>query len=156
MRSSASKITAALCVLLSTIVTAVPNTLDTRTTCYSGVYTIVSRGSEETQGQSVLEGIATAIEAAVPNSGSNEVVYPALLSFWNSAPTGATNLQQQLTDYKAACPDGKIVLLGYSQGCYVITTALAGGNYSDKSWSPISSDIGDNSELIFPPLEKTV
>jgi hypothetical protein len=117
------------------------------TPCYSGVFILVSRGSEEPQGQSILEGIASAITSAIPDSGSNEVVYPAWLSFWNSAPTGVTNAQQQLQDYYNACPNGKTILLGYSQGSYVLSTALAGGNYSGQSWSPLANDIGSNSKL---------
>lgn len=119
-----------------------------QTTCYDGVFTIVSRGSEEVQNESVLDSIAEAVDSAIGNSGYDEVVYPALLSFWNSAPTGATNLQQQMQNYYDACPDGKMVLMGYSQGSYVITTALAGGNYSDESWDPISSEIGANSMFL--------
>ncbi|TKA75277.1 hypothetical protein B0A55_05083 [Friedmanniomyces simplex] len=131
--------------LVSSCVLAVsPSHLDPRSQCYSGVFTLVARGSEEPQGQSVLETIASSITAAIPNSGSNEVVYPALLSFWNSAPTGVTNAQQQLQDYYSACPDGKIVIMGYSQGSYVMSTTLAGGNYSGESWAPLASNIGQN------------
>ncbi|KAK5760643.1 hypothetical protein LTS12_009180 [Elasticomyces elasticus] len=118
--------------------------LFTRSQCYDGIFTLVSRGSEEPQGQSVLETIAGGIAAALPGSGSNEVVYPALLSFWDSAPIGVTNAQQQLQDYYEQCPNGKIVLLGYSQGSYVLTTTLAGGNYSGQSWSPLASNIAEN------------
>jgi len=136
--------------LLGTLAAAVSgNALDARSTCYSGVFTIISRGSEEPQGQSILEPIASGVAAAIPNSGSNEVVYPALLSFWNSVPTGVDNVQQQMQDYHASCPDGKIVLMGYSQGSYVLATALAGGNFSGQTFTPVSSDIGDSSELIF-------
>lgn len=138
----------ACCALLATtLATAAPDNaaLNARDTCYSGVFLLVSRGSEEVQGQSVLEGIATAVKTAIPNSGGDEVVYPAWLSFWNSAPTGVTNAQQQLSDYYAACPSGKIVLMGYSQGSYVLATALAGGNFSGQTWEPLASDIGENS-----------
>jgi len=134
---------------LLTTASAVPDQLlPTRDTCYSGVFTIVARGSEEPQGQSVLEAIVGNVTAAIPNSGSNEVVYPALLSFWDSAPTGVTDAQQQMQDYHAKCPDGKIVLMGYSQGSYVLSTALAGGNFSGQTWAPIASDIGDSSRSI--------
>lgn len=150
MRSSAlSPALAASCVLLAATFASATHphpAAKRQTTCYSGVFTLVARGSEEVQGQSVLETIASAITAAIPNSGHNEVVYPALLSFWNSAGTGVTNAQQQLQDYYQACPDGKTILLGYSQGSYVLANALAGGNFSGQSWSPLASNIGDNSE----------
>jgi len=146
MRSHA--LPTAVCALLAATVTAEPdNTLHARSQCYSGVFTLVSRGSEEVQGQSVLETIASGVTSAIPNSGSNEVVYPALLSFWNSAPTGVTNAQQQMQNYYSSCPDGKMVLMGYSQGSYVLATALAGGNYSGQTWAPLADDIGKNSEL---------
>lgn len=145
----AFRIATAVCVLFATVVTTAPNALDTRTSCQSGVFTIVARGSEEPQGQSKLETIVSGITAAIPGSSSNEVVYPALLSFWNSAPTGVTNLQQQMEDYYADCPDGKMVLMGYSQGSFVVSTALAGGNFSGQTWKPISSDIGKNGKQIF-------
>ena len=122
----------------------VASSLEERTQCYSGVFTIVSRGSEEPQGQSILEPIASAIASAIPGSGSNEVVYPALLSFWDSAPTGVTNAQQQMQDYYTQCPDGKMVLLGYSQGSYVVAHALSGGNFSGQTWAPIAPDVAQN------------
>lgn len=153
--AAASRITSgAFCVLLATTVATAAthanghsHTLDTRqTTCYDGVFTIIARGSEEAQGQSVLEPIASAVSAAIGNSGSDEVVYPAWLSFWNSAPTGVTNAQQQMQNYYQACPNGKMVLMGYSQGSYVLANALSGGNFSGETWEPIASNIGDNSE----------
>ncbi|KAK5129497.1 hypothetical protein LTR08_003220 [Meristemomyces frigidus] len=149
----AFRITAAFCVLLAT---AAANALEPRTTCYSGVFTIVSRGSEETQGQSILETIVSGVTAAIPNSGSNEVVYPALLSFWNSAPTGVTNAQQQMQDYYDACPDGKMVLMGYSQGSFVLSTALAGGNFSGETFTALASNIGDNSKLPSSPNDESL
>ncbi|KAK3068468.1 hypothetical protein LTR53_013923 [Teratosphaeriaceae sp. CCFEE 6253] len=142
--------TSLYCILLYTLVAAASHShphshgLVPRTQCYSGVFVLVSRGSEEPQGQSVLETIASGIAAAIPNSGSNEVVYPATLSFWDSAPTGVTDAQQQMQDYASQCPTGQMVLLGYSQGSYVLATALAGGNFSDESWSPIATDVGQN------------
>jgi hypothetical protein len=137
---------AALLLLAPSLVTAATRTVEARDTCYSGVYTIIARGSEEVQGQSVLDPIAAAISSAIPNSGYNEVVYPALLSFWNSAPQGVTNAQEQMQNYSSACPDGKIVLMGYSQGSYVIQHAVAGGNFSSESWGPIADSIGEKSK----------
>jgi len=145
----------AACVLFATISTAshrhLHQTLSPRTQCYSGVFTIVSRGSEEPQGQSILEGIASAIAAAIPGSGSDEIVYPATLSFWDSAPTGVDDAQQQMQDYATQCPEGKMILLGYSQGSFVLATALAGGNFSDQSWPPIADDVGANGMHPYQP-----
>lgn len=132
--------------LLATFATALPNSaLDTRTQCYSGVYTLVSRGTFEPQGGSVLESIAGNISAAIPGSGSNEVVYPANSSFYSSVPIGVTNVQQQMQDYYSECPDGKMVIMGYSQGAYVMSVALAGGEVNGDSFTAVSADIGKNS-----------
>lgn len=111
---------------------------------------IIARGSDETQGQSRVEPIATAVESAIPNSGSNEVVYPAAAgsTFYKSVQEGAANAQQQMQDYASQCPDGKIVVMGYSQGALVLSAALAGSNDSGIDVSPLSTDVGNNGELI--------
>ncbi|KAK3111828.1 hypothetical protein LTR53_012518 [Teratosphaeriaceae sp. CCFEE 6253] len=161
--STSLRLASLCCIFLSTLVAATSHShlhshgLVPRTQCYSGVFVLVSRGSAEPQGQSVLETIASGIAAAITNSGSNEVVYPATLSFWDSAPTGVTDAQQQMQDYASQCPAGQMVLLGYSQGSYVLATALAGGNFSDESWSPIAADVGQNgrSNAMARPLALT-
>lgn len=149
--SPAFLFTAAFNVLLATLATATPSAVEARTPCYSGVYTIMARGTYEVQGQSVLEPIGGAIAAAIPGSGLNEVVYPANYSFWPSVPVGVANAQQQMQDYYDQCPDGKMVIMGYSQGAYVMAVTLAGGNPSGSDdFQPIATDIGNNGELISP------
>lgn len=140
-RRSVQRAAAAACVTLLASTVAAQST---NYTCYDGIFGIVARGSDETQGESVQETIMTAIIDAVGNSGSDEVVYPATDSFWDSADIGIDNAQQQMQDYYTSCPTGKMVLMGYSQGAYVIQGALAGANFSGQYWSAISDEIAVN------------
>nr|POF05479.1 acetylxylan esterase [Quercus suber] len=129
--------------LLTTLVTA-HSTVKPRTQCHSGIYAIVARGTSEPQGGSKLETIVGPLTSAIPDSASNEVVYPADNDFYNSVKTGVRDAQQQIEDYASACPDSQMVIFGYSQGAYVMSIALAGGNVKGTTFQPISQDIGKN------------
>ena len=58
------------------ITTAAPVWLQ-QTTCYSGVYVIVGRGSTEDPGEGKPGEVADAVVAQIPNSASVAVDYPA-------------------------------------------------------------------------------
>nr|POE89880.1 putative cutinase [Quercus suber] len=131
-------------VALFVTVTTADFDLEPRTQCHSGVYTIVARGTSEPQGGSKLETIVGPLTSAIPGSASNEVVYPADNDFYNSVKMGVRNAQQQIQDYASACPDSKMVIFGYSQGAYVMSLSLAGGDVQGTTFDPISQDIGKN------------
>lgn len=137
----------ALWILFATLATAA-GSLEARTQCYDGVYVILARGTSETQGQSMVEGTVSAIKGNISESGSNEVVYPASTgsTFASSVGTGITNAQLQISEYAASCPNGKMVIMGYSQGALVMSAALAGTNYSGLSFDPILMTVGKNSK----------
>lgn len=110
-------------------------------TCYSGVYVIYARGTFEPQNASLSNSVANAITALIPDSAAIQVQYPANVSAI-SPPTGIQNAVQQVKDYYNACPCGKMVLMGYSQGALVIGNALANANSS----ASIPQSIGKNGE----------
>jgi acetylxylan esterase len=114
--------------------------LQPRQTCYSGVYMIVARGSDEDPGEGVPGLVANAVQAQLPNSGSVAVNYPASIfdpPYPTSVGDGVTNTISLIQNYVKACGSkSKIALIGYSQGGNVMTDTLAGGVAKP---SPISS-----------------
>jgi acetylxylan esterase len=119
--------------------------------CASGVYIISARGTFEPQGFGLQEIAVNAILNKIPGSNASAVVYPASpVDIDGSLTTGVANAQQQITDYRNACPESKIVLTGYSQGAQVIGDAIAGGGTGEPDGTdspaatPISQTIGSN------------
>lgn len=102
-----------------------------QTTCYSGVYMIVARGSTEDPGEGKPGEVADAVTAQIPDSGSVAVDYPASIldpPYPESVSDGITDTINKVHDYVDACgSDSRIVLIGYSQGGNIMTDALAGG-----------------------------
>lgn len=104
-----------------------------QTTCYSGLYIIVARGSYEDVGEGAPGEVATMIEALVPDSYSIAVDYPAVIIDWDdnyfsSVIDGINDAKAKIEDYVATCGSAsRIALLGYSQGGEVMTDVLAGG-----------------------------
>lgn len=101
-------------------------------TCYAGIYAVVCRGTFEQQnitGFGFQGSIVTPLLAAIPNSGAISVVYPAAVNdYGSSVQQGAIDALKKITDYNTACPNSKIVIMGYSQGAQVMGNALAGGS----------------------------
>lgn len=120
--------------------------------CTSGLYIVVARGSGEKQGEGVTAAIAKMIEAEIPNSTSVGLVYPATLgNYIQSEEAGVTALQSVLDDYVASCPDGKIALLGYSQGAQVIGDVLCGASEAIvKPTAALPARFNDSSTLRSP------
>ena len=64
--------------------------------------------------------------------------YPATLTNYNNSSLQGINAAKTLlTNEVSACPNEKIVLLGYSQGAHVVTDVIAGGHRSADS--PLSA-----------------
>lgn len=112
-----------------------------QTTCYSGVYMIVARGSDEAPGEGKPEQVADAVAGQIPDSASVAVVYPASIAdpeYSESVVDGINNAISLVQNYVDACgSQSNIVLIGFSQGANVMTDALAGG--VDKP-TPLSTD----------------
>lgn len=102
-------------------------------TCVSGAYILHARGSTETEAEDATLPVVAEIMAAVPNSAEQDIEYPAVIisddSFYSSSVRdGINDLISKIEAYVSACGVGsQIVLLGYSQGGNVISSALAGG-----------------------------
>jgi len=105
-------------------------------TCYDGVRVLIARGTGEPQNSSVANLMGRAILASIPDSYSNEIIYPAS-SDPNGPNIGAANAQSQIYDYARACPEDKIVLIGYSQGAVVVGNAIAGAQ-------PVCNEVANN------------
>lgn len=131
--------------VVDTVPDVVNSTLGNGTTCYSGVRLFVARGTLETQGESAQQVYVRQILSTIPDSFATEVVYPAApfyfpLTFISSVLAGISNAQNQIYTYHDACPDSKIVLMGYSQGARVMGHAIAGSNLfkSGDAAEPVS------------------
>ncbi|KAF2496816.1 putative acetylxylan esterase 2 precursor [Lophium mytilinum] len=102
-----------------------------RQSCATGFHIIVARGSNEAPGEGKPGQVATLIKNAVPGSDSVAVDYPAAICcadlYPESVADGITDTINKIHSYVAACPDARIVLVGFSQGGNVMTDALAGG-----------------------------
>lgn len=139
--------------LLSSLSTAAP-IQPRQTTCYSGVYMIVARGSEEDAGEGKPGAVADAVAAQIPDSASVAVDYPASIAdpiYPASVSDGITDTINKIQAYADACgPASKIVLIGFSQGGNVMTDVLAGG--VDKP-NPIDPSYAQYSK---PPSPSTI
>ena len=102
----------------------------TQDTCATGVHIIAARGSTEPQGEGPLQNVSSLIESSIAGSDDMAVIYPAdLIPYDSSEESGVTNMTNMITSYVSACPDSKIVLLGYSQGGQIVGDVLGGGSY---------------------------
>ncbi|KAK1466154.1 cutinase [Colletotrichum tamarilloi] len=86
------------------------------TGCATGVHMIVARASTEQPGTGVIGAIANGIQSQIPGSDIVPVDYPALLNpYQPSQKAGVTAMTKLVQDYAKACPQTKMVLMGYSQ-----------------------------------------
>ncbi|MGI4896220.1 MAG: cutinase family protein, partial [Janthinobacterium lividum] len=115
----------------------------------AAVETIVVRGTGETpkapyigkQEVPLVSAISTGAAATVETYG---LPYPASVTgtlvggdYSQSQPVGRTDLQARIASQAAACPDQKFVLVGYSQGAWVVGDVLAGSGIA-----PLSATLG--------------
>lgn len=102
-------------------------------TCYTGLYILVARGSNEAVGEGKTSTVANLIESRVPDSFSVAINYPAAIIsndsiYPASVEDGVDDTKAKIESYVAACgAASRIALLGYSQGGNVVTDTLAGG-----------------------------
>jgi hypothetical protein len=143
-----SHLLVALAALVSNVVFVVAAPVQRQVTCYSGVYMIIARGSNEDPGEGRPSIVADLVAAAIPGSGRVAVDYPATITgplYPTSVTEGINDAIEKITSYVDACGDGaKIALLGYSQGGNVMTNVLAGGVAKPD---PISPAIAAHSEF---------
>lgn len=132
---------------LVALASAAPLTLAPRVTCYSGVYVIGARGTSEEAGFGATASVVNGVLAAIPNSGSVALDYPAewLDPLYPSSVTDGINALISLVHTYADNCSGKIVLVGFSQGGNVITDALAGGVLKPD---PLTASYVNHSKLL--------
>ncbi|KAK9444280.1 Cutinase [Metarhizium brunneum] len=117
--------------------------------CASGLYIISVRGTGEEQGIGVA-GTLLGKKVAEQVKGSKIVglQYPATLAsppYPSSVGNGTKNLTELLEDYHKSCPDGKVAILGYSQGAQVSLDTLCGTDEAGfTTTDAISSSAVDN------------
>ncbi|KAI0174961.1 Alpha/Beta hydrolase protein [Pestalotiopsis sp. NC0098] len=101
-------------------------TCTTRAAC-SDVHLFLARGTTEGY-PGLLGSLTTLVTDAINGSTYENILYPATQE--GSTPSyeeGIANGTAQVQAYAQACPDSKLVLLGYSQGAMVVSDMLAGG-----------------------------
>jgi hypothetical protein len=97
----------------------------------SPVHIIAARGSGEAPGEGTIGKLATQLKQKIPGSTSAALDYPARMPYSGSIPVGVTNLKKAIAAYTSSCPNGKLVLIGYSQGGAVTVDTLCGGGGKD-------------------------
>jgi hypothetical protein len=93
--------------------------------CATGVHIILARGTNEILYESVMEETAAAVKDAIPGSDSEEVVYPATDDLV-SQKIGYDATEGMIADYASSCPNTKIVLMGFSQGGWIMSDVACG------------------------------
>jgi hypothetical protein len=91
------------------------------------VHLIVARASGEAPGEGTIASLSTLLKQKIPGATSEALNYPAKMPYSGSIPVGVANMKTAIAKYTTACPTGKLVLLGYSQGGAVLTDTLCGG-----------------------------
>ncbi|KAL1869407.1 hypothetical protein Daus18300_005619 [Diaporthe australafricana] len=95
--------------------------------CTDGLYMIVARATGEDPGTGRVGVVANNVSAEIPNSAIQAIVYPATFAnYTTSEGDGVAAMTAAVKDRVAACPDGKIALLGFSQGAQVSADTLCG------------------------------
>jgi acetylxylan esterase len=115
--------------LAASVAGAMPAGATASTASCAAVHIIVARASTEAAGDGVIGALATLIQGDVNATVSQEaVVYPAsLTNYASSVAQGDSAMAKDVENAVSACPNEKIVLLGYSQGAQVVGDVLAGG-----------------------------
>lgn len=106
----------------------------------SGVHIIAARGTMEPQGEGKMAIHIGQIMSDIPGSDVDNVVYPANLDQPNSGNQGTTDMLLRVTRYAQSCPGSKMVLMGYSQGAYVVANAVGGGGVRPWVAAPDGAD----------------
>lgn len=122
---------------------------------------VTARGTGEPQGPSLgfsglgIGGMAPQTLAAVPNGVEYDVVYPASAAP-NSEAIGGADAVRYINASRAACPNQKFALLGYSQAATIMLEALQ-AYQADNSLSAQSSswETRTRSRTRFQPSTRT-
>jgi cutinase len=92
------------------------------------VEVVAVRGTNESTPIGVLGYLAYGVTVGTSKTVSTYgLPYPATSDWVTSVNAGKSLLAERLATQAAACPDQEFVLLGYSQGAWVVGDSLAGG-----------------------------
>ena len=95
------------------------------------------------------QAVSDLIKAGVPNSDDVAVDFPAtLLEYESSETSGVANMAGQIQNYTQACPNTKIVLVGFSQGGQIVGDVLGGGSFGDPPSPPLATQFTKNSKWL--------
>ncbi|KAF9051781.1 cutinase [Panaeolus papilionaceus] len=114
----------------------------------AAVHIIAARASTEAPGPGIIGALVTQVQNASTQTISTVAVdYPATLTnYASSSAQGTAATKTLLNNQVAACPNQKIVLVGYSQGAHVIGDAVAGGGGVaglGPATPPVASSVSD-------------
>ncbi|PNY25129.1 Acetylxylan esterase 2 [Tolypocladium capitatum] len=101
------------------------------TACAEGLYIVVARGTFEAKGAGVTGVLANNVAGQVKGSTVVPLDYPASFAnpdYITSVSDGVAAMQGVLGKYTADCPDGKVAVMGYSQGAQVSMDTICGGS----------------------------
>ncbi|KAF4976368.1 hypothetical protein FZEAL_6944 [Fusarium zealandicum] len=117
--------------------------------CADGLYMVVARGTGEDKGTGITGEIAKDVADRVKGSIVNPLDYPATFQdpdYQDSETDGVRIMTDVLTNYHRSCPDGKIAVLGYSQGGQIATDTFCGGTGDGFAENkPLSTDVVQDS-----------
>lgn len=132
-----------LLVLSTLLAGAMASPIPAPTTGCAAVHIITARASTERPGEGIIGAVVSDVVSRSKQTVSREAVdYPALLApYLSSEVAGVTAMKTLLARQSAACPDTKIVLMGYSQGAQVSGDVL-------QANAP-GTDKGENTSLYF-------
>lgn len=120
--------------------------------CRKGVRVFSARGSGAPLRDGAFSAIGDGVAALEPGSFSGSIPYPATTdmskAMW-SVDTGIEMLTNRVQRYIDACPTGPVVLLGYSQGAWVVGNTLIGP--SGTTGQGLAQKYRDRSEYLRPP-----
>ncbi|KAM7212163.1 Cutinase domain containing protein [Rhypophila decipiens] len=106
---------------------AIRRAVDSLPTCATGVHMIVARGTGENTPLGKMGRVVENVTLAIPGSDYTAVVYPAtFLDYQGSMPKGANEFHRLIKEHTEACPDSKLVLMGFSQGAHAMMDAVCG------------------------------
>ncbi|KAF9465866.1 cutinase [Collybia nuda] len=93
------------------------------------VHIITARASTESPGEGIIGDVVSGVVSRSKQTVSREAVdYPALLvPYESSEAAGVAAMKVLLARKTSACPNTKIVLMGYSQGAHVSGDVLQAG-----------------------------
>lgn len=130
-------------ILAAAGLTAAQDTSSPSSNCTDGLYMIVARATGEDPGTGRVGVVANNVSSAIPDSIIQPIVYPATFAnYSNSETAGVEAMTAAIKERVAACPEGKIALLGFSQGAQVSADTLCGRDDGTGTVFPDTPELG--------------